>query len=57
LARQRFNVDVWELAVHGHRPGAPLVGDACQRCGKPWSCRFLLNLLDSGLVAERGHLS
>jgi hypothetical protein len=55
--RQRFNVDMWEPAVHAHRPGGPLLGDACQRCGKPWPCRFLLNLLDSGLVTERGHLS
>ncbi|MGT2460800.1 MULTISPECIES: hypothetical protein [Sinomonas] len=55
--RQRFTVDTWEPAVHAHGPGGPLIGDPCKRCGKPWPCRFLLNLLDSDLVTEHGHLS
>jgi hypothetical protein len=55
--RQRYNVDTWEPAVQAHHPGGPLIGDGCSQCGQPWPCRFLLNLLNSGLVAERGHLS
>ncbi|MGT2461411.1 hypothetical protein [Sinomonas atrocyanea] len=55
--RQRFTVDSWEPAVHAHGPSGPFIGDPCRRCGKPWPCRFLLNLLDSGLVAEQGPLS
>lgn len=50
--RQRFNVDTWEPAIDAHRPGGPCVGDGCQLCGQPWPCRFLRNLLNSGLVAE-----
>jgi hypothetical protein len=56
-SRQRYNVDTWEPAVHAHRPGGPHIGNGCRQCGQPWPCRFLLNLLNSGLVAERGHLS
>lgn len=55
--RQRYNVDTWEPAVLAHAPAGPLVGDSCGQCGQPWPCRFLLNLLNSGLIAERGHLS
>ncbi|AMM31600.1 hypothetical protein SA2016_0912 [Sinomonas atrocyanea] len=54
--RQRFNVDTWEPAVDAHRPDGPLVGDRCRQCGQPWPCRFLRNLLGSGLIAERAPL-
>jgi hypothetical protein len=55
--RQRFNIEMWEPAFHAHRPGGPSVGDACQRCGNPWPCRLLVNLLDSDVVAWRDNLS
>ncbi|MGY3568104.1 hypothetical protein ACVWWH_003848 [Sinomonas sp. RB5] len=51
--RQRFNVDTWEPALHAHSPNGPLIGDPCSQCGEPWPCRFLLNLLDSGIIGGR----
>jgi hypothetical protein len=50
--RQRCKADTWEPAVDAHRPGGHWVGAECQQCGRPWPCRLLLNLLNSGLVAE-----
>jgi hypothetical protein len=50
--RQRYNVDTWEPAIDMHRPSGAYVGDDCHKCGEPWPCQFLLNLLDSGLLAD-----
>jgi hypothetical protein len=50
--RQRYNVDMWAPAIDMHRPSGAYVGDDCHKCGEPWPCQFLLNLLDSGLLAD-----
>jgi hypothetical protein len=55
--RQRYTIEMWEPAVLAHSPGGPVVGEGCRQCDQPWPCRFLLNLLHGGLVAERNQVA
>lgn len=49
-AQQRVEAEVWEPVAAHHRPSGQYIGQPCRKCGEPWPCTPIRDIIAAGLV-------